>query len=107
MKQKNLEFDWDALIKREPNIDKACINFTNAILSVSEEYIPRRGVTIRCNYKILFDSNIRREIRKRDRFRTKYLKLKTALFQTIFKQQRNRVNNLKKQLKEKCYTIFI
>jgi hypothetical protein len=27
-------------------------------------------------------------------------KLKTALSQTIFKQQRNRVNNLKKQLKE-------
>jgi hypothetical protein len=44
------------------------------------------------------------EIRKRDRFRRKYLKLKTALSQTIFKQQRNRVNNLKKQLREKCYT---
>jgi hypothetical protein len=29
---------------------------------------------------------------------------KTALSQTIFKQQRNRVNNLKKQLKEKFYT---
>jgi hypothetical protein len=26
MKQKILEFDWDALIKREPDIDKACIN---------------------------------------------------------------------------------
>jgi hypothetical protein len=52
MKQKFLEFDWDALIKREPDIDKACINFTNAILSVSEECIPRREVTIRCDYKI-------------------------------------------------------
>jgi hypothetical protein len=31
------------------------------------------------NDKIWFDSNIRREIRKRDRFRRKYLKLKTAL----------------------------
>jgi hypothetical protein len=29
MKQKILEFDWDALIKREPDIDKACINVTN------------------------------------------------------------------------------
>ena len=46
MKQKFLEFDWDALIKREPDIDKACINFTNVILSVSEECIPRREVTI-------------------------------------------------------------
>ena len=52
MKQKMLEFDWDALIKREPDIDKACINFTNDILSVSEECIPRREVTIRCDYEI-------------------------------------------------------
>ena len=43
-------------------------------------------------------------MRKRNRFRRKYLKLKTVLSQTIFKQQRNRVNNLKKQLKEKLYT---
>jgi hypothetical protein len=31
MKQNFWEFDWDALIKREPDIDKACINFTNVI----------------------------------------------------------------------------
>ena len=52
MKQKILESDWDALIKREPDIDKACINFTKVIISVSEECIPRREVTIRCNDKI-------------------------------------------------------
>ena len=90
MKQKKLEFDWDALTKREPDIDKACINVANVILSVSEKCIPKREVTIRCNDKIWFDSNIRREIRKRDRFRRKYLKLKTALSQTIFKQQQIR-----------------
>ena len=33
MKQQILEFDWDALIKREPDIGKACINLTNVILS--------------------------------------------------------------------------
>jgi hypothetical protein len=96
MKQQILEFYWDALIKREPDIGKACMNLTNVILSVSEECIPRREITIRCNDKIWLDSNIRREICKRDRFRRKYLKLKTVLSQTIFKQQRKRVNNLKK-----------
>ena len=90
---------------KKPKIKKQLRNcLKRVILSVSEECIPRREVTIRCNDKIWFDSNIRREIRKRDRFHRKYLKLKTALSQTIFKQQRNRVNNLKKQLKEKCYT---
>ena len=62
------------------------------------------SITIRCNDKIWFDSNIQSEIRKRDRFRRKYLKFKSALSQTIFKQQRKQVNNLKKQLKEKLYT---
>jgi hypothetical protein len=37
MKHKILEFDCDALIKREPDIDKTCINVTNVILSVSEK----------------------------------------------------------------------
>jgi hypothetical protein len=136
---------------------------------VSEECILRREVTIRCNDKIWFNSIIRREIRKRDRFCRKilktlhlivtsrlrihssdteritlvklihdlsisgylfikfkivcfitmikygsiqlfggryvnetdsvekYLKFKTALSQTIFKQQRNRIIKLKKQ----------
>jgi hypothetical protein len=62
------------------------------------------SITITCNDKIWFDSNIQSEIRKRDRFRRKYLKFKSALSQTIFKQQRKQVNNLKKQLKEKLYT---
>jgi hypothetical protein len=36
--------------------------------------------------------------------RIRRTKLKIALSQTIFKQQKNRVNNLKKQLKDKFYT---
>ena len=87
-----------ALIKREPDIDQAC---TNVFLSVAEECIPRREVIIRCNGKIWFDSNIRRNyIRKRDRFRRKFLKFKFAAPQTVFKQERNQVNNLMKKLKE-------
>jgi hypothetical protein len=76
---------WIESIIKIRSSNEACINFTNVILSVSEECIPRGEVTIRCNDKIWFDSNIRREIRKRDRFRRKYLRLKTALSQTIFK----------------------
>ena len=76
---------------KKPKTKKQLRNcLKRVILSVSEECIPRREVTIRCNDKIWFDSNIRREIRKRDRFHRKYLKLKTALSQTIFKQQRIR-----------------
>ena len=72
------------LIKREPDIDKACINFTNVILSVSEECILRREVTIRCNDKIWFTSIIRREIRKRDRFCRKILKIQDCIISNYF-----------------------
>ena len=75
----------------KPDIDQAC---TNVFLSVAEECIPRREVIIRCNCKIWFD------IRKRDRFRRKFLKFKFATPQTVFKQERNQVNNLMKKLKE-------
>ena len=82
----------------KPDIDQAC---TNVFLSVAEECIPRREVIIRCNCKIWFDSNIRRNyIRKRDQFRRKFLKFKFATPQTVFKQERNQVNTLMKKLKE-------
>ena len=63
---------------------------------MAEECIPRREVIIRCNDKIWFDS----KIRKRDRFRRKFLKCKFVTPQTVFKQERNQVNNLMKKLKE-------
>jgi hypothetical protein len=54
MKQNFWEFDWDALIKREPDIDKACINFTNVILSVSEECIDKACINFTNVNQVLF-----------------------------------------------------
>ena len=43
------------------------------------------------------------EIRIRDRFRTTFLRMTSVLTESKYKQQRNKVNNLKKQAKKKFY----
>jgi hypothetical protein len=54
----------------------ACTNFTKAFLDISELCIPKGEVTIWSNDKIWFDSILRKEIRKHDRLRKKYLLIK-------------------------------
>jgi hypothetical protein len=42
-------------------------------------------------------------LRIRDRFRKTFLRVKSVLTESKYKQQRNKVNNLKKQANQKCY----
>ncbi|CAG2201826.1 unnamed protein product [Mytilus edulis] len=81
----------------------ACTNFTNSLLDIASECIPTREVVVRCDDKIWYNSNLRREMRKRDRFRKVFLRLKTSFAELKFKQQRNKVNNMKKQAKKHFY----
>ena len=55
----------------------------------------REEVTIRTDDKMWFDSNLRRESRRRDRLRKAFLRTKTVSVEKQYKKQRNRVNNLK------------
>ena len=70
--------------------------FTKAFLDISELCIPKREVTNRSNDKIWFNSILRKEIRKRDRLRKKYLLIKNDSSKELYKRQRNLVNNKKK-----------
>ena len=60
-------------------------------------------VTIRPNDKIWMTSEIRKEIRIRDRIRKKYIKNEIGTNERKYKNQRNKVNNLKKSAKENFY----
>ena len=51
-------------------------------------------LTIRPNDKIWMTSEIRKEIRIRDRLRKKYIKNKIGTNERKYKNQRNKVNNL-------------
>lgn len=59
-------------------------------------------VLIRQNDKPWFNSELRSNIRLRDRFRKKYFKTKREVDPILFKQQRNKVNNTKIFEQENC-----
>lgn len=104
MNQRIRDTNWDNIINEADDVHTACSKFTSEFLKIAEDCIPKREITIRCNDKIWFDSQLRREIRKRDRLRKTFLKHKTQVNENKFKNQRNRVNNLKKQAKQKFYS---
>jgi hypothetical protein len=78
MKQKIIDTNWEKLINDELDVNNACSNFTDAFLTIAKECIPTREVTIRTDDKMWFDSNLRRESRRRDRLRKAFLRTKTV-----------------------------
>ena len=72
-------------------------------MQIAHECIPTNCVTIRPSDKIWMASDIRKEIRIRDRIRKKYIKNKIGINERKYKNQRNKVNNLKKFAKENFY----
>ena len=70
-------------------------------MKIASICIPTREIIIRNDDKVWFDSALRREIRIRDRYRKTFLKVKSVLTEAKYKQQRNKVNNLKKKTGQK------
>ena len=103
MKNKIIETDWENVIDAEIDINSACSNFTKTFLNIAKTCIPTREVTIRSDDKVWFDSDLRRESRKRDRLRQIFFRTKTETAEKKFKTQRNKFNNLKKQAKQRFY----
>ena len=77
-----------------------CNTFTETFLRVARECSPTKMVTIRNSDKPWFNSELRREIRKRDRIRKIAKKINKQSDIDKYKKQRNKVNNLKKTAKE-------
>lgn len=96
-------YDWDSSLLNCENIDSACQTFTYKYLNMAKECIPRRTITIRRTDKPWMTSELRTEIRKRDRLHTIYKNKKTESSLNKFKQQRNKVNNMKKYARQSFY----
>ena len=69
-------------------------------IRIARNHISTRFVVVRPNDRPWFTSEIRRQIRIRDRLRKKALKSKNRTDITKFKLQRNKVNNMEKYAKE-------
>ena len=96
-------FDWKSVLSEQNTIDKNCENFTNTFLRIIGEYVPQKVVTIRPKDKVWFNSDLRREIRKRNRLHKIARKTKSQFDRDKYKKQRNHVNNMKKYAKEQFY----
>ncbi|CAC5400798.1 unnamed protein product [Mytilus coruscus] len=96
-------FDWESRINAENSMDQNCKNFTNKFLEYINDCIPQKEVTLRPNDKIWFNSDLRREIRKRDRLHKQARRSNGIPDLNKYKKQRNHVNILKRYTKDQFY----
>jgi hypothetical protein len=80
-----------------------CQAFTNKFIEMIKKCVPQKEVTIRLNDKVWFNSELRREIRKRDSLRKLARRSNSDFNINKYKKQRNHVTNLKKHAKEQFY----
>lgn len=91
---------WDTIINDTSTIDQACKSFTDIFLTFCKECIPCKKVLIRQNDKPWFSTELRYNIRLRDRLRKRYFRTKRDADRLSFKVQRNKVNNMIKYAKD-------
>ncbi|KAK3106293.1 hypothetical protein FSP39_017122 [Pinctada imbricata] len=94
--------DW-SFLNDGNDIDNTVSLFSDKLKTIMNKHIPRKEVTIRPLDKAWFNSEIRREIRHRDRLRKIYRRTGKTSDRVKYKNQRNKVNNMKKRLKEKYF----
>ena len=87
-------YNWRSNINDNCAIGDACINFTDVFLKFCKECIPCQNVLIRQNDQPWFNSEIRHNIRLRDKLRKHFFKTKRESDHVSFKQQRNIVNHM-------------
>ena len=77
--------------------------YNHSFLSLVNECIPSKKVTVRSDDKPWCDTEIRKYSKKRDRLKSIAIKSKHPADWRNFKKVRNKVNNLKKHAKERFY----
>ena len=97
------ECDWELLFANSASVDDACELFSTLFLSMAKQCIPIKLVTIRPNDKPWITSDLRREIKIRDRIHKKYKLCNSITNLNNFKRQRNKVNNMKKYARLSFY----
>ena len=89
-------FPWEETFLNCESVDSACYKFTETYLDMARQCIPSKSITIRPNDKPWMTSELRKNLRIRDRLHKKSRKTKLQADINKFKTQRNKVNNMKK-----------
>ena len=70
-RQQVSDTDWDTIINDDNTTNNVCINFTDKFFTIPKECIPLKTILVRHNEKPWISSELEKDIRKRDRLKTK------------------------------------
>ena len=90
------DFDWSCLY--QGSVNEACSLFTNIFIEFAKLSIPFKIIVVREDDKPWYDSEIRRNSRKRDRLQKKAFQSGNSNDWNKYKFLRNNVNNNKKNM---------
>ena len=95
-------YNWDFITASD--INQGCEKFSEIFLNLSSQCIASKEITVRPTDKPWYDSEIRRCSRQRNRQKNMVVRFRRNNNWERFKQVRNRVYNLKKVAKERCFS---
>ena len=102
LNNKILQFDWTCL--NQGSVNDASTLFKNIFIEFVKVCIPSKTILVREDDKPWFDSEIRRNSRKRDRQKKKAVKTGNIIDWIKYKRLRHKVNNQRKHAKESFYS---
>ena len=98
-----LEFQWEQFLHKSTDIEDMSNRFTHKYLEMVGRGIPSKLVRIRLNDKPWFNSEIRKEIRTRNRLHKLARRNQSNQSLQKYKSQRNKVNNMIKYAREQLF----
>ena len=98
--------DWNPVINND-DLDSACENFNNTLLSVTDKHAPLKTHRVRNNQEAWIDDNFLFEIRQRDYLKKTASMTNNANDWDAFKKKRNYCNRLKKHQKSQHFSKIL
>ena len=86
------EYDWEIFLNSSIDVDDMSERFTHKYLEMMRKHMPSRTVLVRPNDNPWFNSEIRKEIRIRNRLHSAWRNNKYNYARNKYKSQRNKVN---------------
>lgn len=96
-------FDWDAFFLEHTDVDNMSKQFTNKYMEMVASHIPSKQIRVKQTDKPWFNSDIKREIRIRNRLHKNARARPSDSAIDKYKRQRNKVNNMKKHAREQFF----
>ena len=95
------DYDWNTIIKEDINLYANAL--TQALINLSEQYIPNKNVTKRPQDLPWINNNIWKLMRKRNRFYRKYKNLKLSKITVTSKKNKERSNFIASEIQTRLY----